>query len=48
MVIASGKRLASLVNDLLDFSRIKHADLVLNQRPVDLASIANLVLIAAR
>jgi signal transduction histidine kinase/class 3 adenylate cyclase/ligand-binding sensor domain-containing protein len=44
MVIASGKRLASLVNDLLDFSRLRHADLVLRQRPVDLRSLAEGVL----
>ncbi|MDX2283948.1 MAG: ATP-binding protein [Bacteroidia bacterium] len=44
MVIASGKRLASLVNDLLDFSRIRHADLVLRQKPVDLRAVAEVVM----
>lgn len=44
MVIASGKRLASLVNDLLDFSRVKNADLQLRTQPVDLRTIADLVL----
>ncbi|MDX2250108.1 MAG: ATP-binding protein [Bacteroidia bacterium] len=44
MVIASGKRLASLVNDLLDFSRIRNADLVLRQRPIDLRSVVDVVL----
>ncbi len=44
MVVASGKRLASLVNDLLDFSRIQHADLSLQLRPVDLHSLVELVL----
>ncbi|MEZ4772407.1 MAG: response regulator [Bacteroidia bacterium] len=44
MVIASGKRLSSLVNDLLDFSRIRNADLVLRQRPIDLRSVVDVVL----
>ncbi|MEO0899989.1 MAG: response regulator [Bacteroidota bacterium] len=44
MVVSSGKRLASLVNDLLDFSRIKHADLTLRQRPTDLFSLVDVVL----
>ncbi|MEO0900416.1 MAG: ATP-binding protein [Bacteroidota bacterium] len=44
MVVASGKRLASLVNDLLDFSRIKNADLILRQKSVDMRSMADLIL----
>ncbi|MEM6265471.1 MAG: tetratricopeptide repeat protein, partial [Bacteroidota bacterium] len=44
MVVASGKRLASLVNDLLDFSRIKNADILLYQRPIDLKSVVDVVL----
>ncbi|MFK7971205.1 MAG: tetratricopeptide repeat protein [Bacteroidia bacterium] len=44
MVVASGKRLASLVNDLLDFSKIKNADIELNQRPLDLHSVVDVVL----
>ncbi|MEM9987246.1 MAG: ATP-binding protein, partial [Bacteroidota bacterium] len=44
MVVASGKRLASLVNDLLDFSRIRHADLQLRQRPTDLRTLTEVVL----
>ncbi|MEZ4828910.1 MAG: response regulator [Bacteroidia bacterium] len=48
MVIASGKRLSSLVNDLLDFSRIKNADLTLRQRPVDLRSVVDVVLQVSR
>jgi signal transduction histidine kinase len=44
MVVASGKRLASLVNDLLDFSRIRNADLVLRQRPLHLRSLVDVVL----
>lgn len=44
MLIASGKRLASLVNDLLDFSRMRHADLALRQRPLDLRSLTGLIM----
>lgn len=44
LVMASGKRLGSLVNDLLDFSRIKHSDLNLTLRPLDLNSLVNVVL----
>lgn len=44
MVVASGKRLASLVNDLLDFSRLKHADLDLHLKPVDLHSLVEIIL----
>ena len=44
LVVASGKRLTSLVNDLLDYSRIRHADLVLHPKPTDLSSLVRLVL----
>jgi len=44
MVVAAGKRLASLVNDLLDFSRLRNADLQLRHKPVDLRTLTDLVL----
>lgn len=44
LVMASGKRLGSLVNDLLDFSRIKHSDLNLMLRPLDLSSLVSVVI----
>lgn len=44
MVIASGKRLASLVNDLLDFSLIKNAEVILRQKPTDLSAMTEVVL----
>ncbi len=43
MVIASGKRLAALVNDLLDFSRLKHKDIKLTLKPLDLRALASLI-----
>jgi signal transduction histidine kinase/class 3 adenylate cyclase/CheY-like chemotaxis protein len=44
MIVASGKRLASLVNDLLDFSRLRNADLHLRQKPTHLRSLVDIVL----
>ena len=44
MIVASGKRLASLVNDLLDFSRVKNHDIQLNSKALDLRSIVDVVL----
>ncbi|MEZ4771822.1 MAG: tetratricopeptide repeat protein [Bacteroidia bacterium] len=43
LVVTSGKRLASLVNDLLDFSRIRNADIILQQKPVDLYSLVTVI-----
>lgn len=36
MIRSSGERLANLVKDILDFSRLKNRDLVINTKPVDL------------
>ena len=44
MVVASGKRLSNLVNDILDFSKLKNRNLTLHSRPVDLYSMAEVVL----
>ncbi len=43
LIALSGRRLASLVNDLLDFSKLKHEGLLLHQRPSDLHAITELV-----
>lgn len=48
MVVASGKRLASLVNDLLDFSRIRNADLQLRQRPLGLKPVVDMVVLVIK
>ena len=48
MIAASGRRLANLVNDILDFSRLKDRDIDLNIRPVDLRALADTVLTAVR
>ena len=44
MIISSGKRLNNLVNDLLDFSKIRNDDLKLNLKPVDIRSSVDVVL----
>jgi signal transduction histidine kinase/serine phosphatase RsbU (regulator of sigma subunit)/ligand-binding sensor domain-containing protein len=44
LITSSGKRLAHLVNDILDFSRLKHRDLVLQKQPVDLRTLTDVVL----
>ncbi|MEN6326215.1 MAG: ATP-binding protein [Syntrophomonas sp.] len=36
VITSSGKRLASLVNDILDYSKLKHYDLQMNLEPVSL------------
>lgn len=48
MVVASGRRLANLVNDILDFSTLKHRSLALNPRPVDLHSLSGMVCALSR
>ncbi len=44
MIIASGKRLTSLVSDILDFSTLKTHMLELDQRPVDLHTLTDVVM----
>lgn len=48
LIISSGKRLAGLVNDLLDFSKLREGELQLRQRPVDVRSLADIVLRVSR
>ncbi len=44
MVVSSGKRLSSLVNDLLDFSKLKNHELNLQLRPTDLGTLSEVIL----
>ena len=44
MITNSGKRLSHLINDILDFSKLKNKDLDLSLRPIDLYSVAQVVL----
>ncbi|MCJ8274003.1 MAG: ATP-binding protein, partial [Psychrosphaera sp.] len=48
MVVGSGKRLSNLVNDLLDFSKLKNNPLNLNTGPVDLYTMVDVVLTLSR
>ncbi|MBE9126667.1 response regulator [Coleofasciculus sp. LEGE 07092] len=44
MIASSGKRLSNLVNDILDFAKLKNADIQLQRKPVDFQQIAEVVL----
>ena len=47
LIAASGRRLAHLINDIQDFSRIKNKELNLSMRPVDIRSRISTVLALA-
>ena len=44
LIVDSGKRLASLVNDILDFSQLKNKGITLNKKPIDLRVLVDVVL----
>ncbi len=44
MIVSSGRRLSSLVDDILDFSKMRHHDLQLMLTPVDIKIVTNIVL----
>ncbi|HXR81688.1 MAG TPA: response regulator, partial [Saprospiraceae bacterium] len=44
LIVASGRRLSNLVNDILDFSRLKEHDLHLKLMPVDIRMVSELCL----
>lgn len=48
MIIQSSKRLSFLVNDILDFYKIKHSTLTLQQKPVNIYAIANTTIALVR
>lgn len=48
MVALSGKRLSSLVNDILDYSKLKEKDLQLQLRSVDIKSLTDVVLMVSK
>jgi signal transduction histidine kinase/class 3 adenylate cyclase/CheY-like chemotaxis protein len=45
MIIASGRRLTNLVNDLLDFSKLKSVELDIQQKPIDMHALADVVIL---
>jgi signal transduction histidine kinase len=48
LIRTSGKRLSNLVNDILDFSKLKNNDIKLNLGPVDMHSVADMVIMISR
>ncbi|MBN2444784.1 MAG: response regulator [Spirochaetales bacterium] len=48
LITASGRRLLHLVNDLLDFSRFKKKEMVLEKKPVDLKEICDVVFVFSK
>lgn len=48
LIVSSGRRLASLVDDILDFSKLKNKDLQLRRREVDLRGLVDGVLALIR
>ncbi|HSH03255.1 MAG TPA: ATP-binding protein [Anaerolineae bacterium] len=45
LIAASGRRLANLVNDILDFAKLKNHELTLQTKPIDMHTIADVVLV---
>lgn len=44
MIVTTGKRLSYLINDILDFAKLKNGDMILNRQAVDLPATAQSVL----
>ena len=44
MVVTSGRRLASLINDILDLSKLKHSNIELSRQPLDIRALTDVVL----
>ncbi len=44
MIVSSGRRLANLVNDILDFSQLKHKQLELHLKPIHMQGLTEVVL----
>jgi two-component system, sensor histidine kinase ChiS len=44
MIVASGKRLAGLINDILDSSRLRNRDIRLQKKALDVRALAEIVL----
>ena len=44
LIVSSGRRLSSLVNDIIDFSKLKNHEITLQIRDIDLKQIVDLVI----
>ncbi len=48
LITSSGRRLASLVNDILDFSELRQRKIQLQMRPLDMRSVTDMVLMLSQ
>jgi two-component system sensor histidine kinase ChiS len=48
LIVTSGKRLSHLINDVLDFAKLKHNNLVLQIKPISIREMADVVLILSQ
>ncbi len=48
MISSSGRRLANLVNDILDYSKLRHREIELRRKPVDIKTAADGVIELSR
>jgi two-component system sensor histidine kinase ChiS len=48
MIVQSGRRLAALVDDILDFAKLRHKGIELRSRAVDVRSVVDVVLAVSR
>lgn len=44
LIVISGRRLINLVNDIIDYSKLKHHDIRLNKKNVDIQKVVQIVL----
>ncbi len=44
MLVASGKRLSNLINDILDFAKLKNSEIILQKKAVDIRQTIDVVL----
>ncbi|MCP4112882.1 MAG: response regulator [Desulfobacteraceae bacterium] len=47
-IVSCGRRLTNLVNDILDFSKLKQHDLQLHLNPLDMQSVADIVIMLSQ
>lgn len=45
LIVSSGRRLTYLINDILDYSRLKRGDIDIKKNPIDLSRLVNTVLV---
>ena len=48
LIVVSGKRLAALVNDILDFAKLKNQGVILHKKAVDLRVLVDIVITLSR